>query len=215
MGSPATTIIAIRHGETPWNIESRIQGHLDSGLTELGLRQAEALAATFQGESVDAIRSSDLPRAILTAEAIGRVTGGPVVPDARLRERHHGIFQSLTLEDVESRFPEDFAVYRSRDPGRAIPGGESLRQRHERVVACVEEAARACPGGRVVVVTHGGPLDSLFRHALGLDLALPRRFALPNAARNVFRVAAGRWLLAAWGDTGHLAGLGSGSPYEF
>jgi len=119
-------IIAIRHGETPWNLAGRIQGHLDSGLTALGLRQAEALAASFAGERLDAIHASDLPRALGTAEAIARAAGCPVVPDPRLRERHHGIFQGLTLAEAARRFPEDHAAYIGRgDLDRRIPAARA------------------------------------------------------------------------------------------
>jgi probable phosphoglycerate mutase len=214
--APAAVLVVIRHGETRWNLEGRIQGHLDSGLTELGLRQAEAIAASFAGERLDGIYSSDLPRALRTAEAVAAATGAPLRPDARLRERHHGVFQGSTLAEVARRFPEDHAAYRARrELDRTIPGGESLRQRHDRAVAFLEEIARKEAGRRVAAITHGGILDSIFRHIVGLDLSAPRRFALVNAARNVLRFRDGAWTLAVWGDGRHLAGLRSASPYEF
>jgi probable phosphoglycerate mutase len=215
-GTSDVEFIVIRHGETAWNLEGRIQGHLDGGLTELGLRQAEAVAASFAGERLDGIYASDLTRALLTAEAIAGRTGRRVIPDARLRERHHGIFQGLTLAEVRERFPDDHARYLDRaQSGWAIPGGESLDDRHVRTIAFFGEAARGNGGNRIAVVTHGGILDSIFRHAVGLDIRIPRRFELPNAARNAFRFSGGRWTLLSWGDVRHLAALGPFSPYDF
>jgi 2,3-bisphosphoglycerate-dependent phosphoglycerate mutase len=210
-----TEVVVIRHGETAWNLEGRIQGHLDSGLSELGLRQAQAIAASFARKRLDRIYSSDLPRALRTAEAIAQAKEIAVVPDARLRERHHGVFQGLTLAQAAERWPADFRLYRSRDIDHAIPDGESLHDRHARAIACLEEIGRASPGQRIAIVTHGGVLDSLFRHIVGLDLAAPRRFDLPNGSRNTLRLSGGEWMLVTWGDVRHLAALRSASPYEF
>jgi probable phosphoglycerate mutase len=209
-------IVAIRHGKTRWNVEGRIQGHLDSGLTDLGIRQAGAIAESFAGERLDRVYASDLPRARITAEEIGRRTGAPVLTDERLRERHHGIFQGLTIAECRARYPEEYEAYSKRlDPDRPIPEGESLRGKHDRAVTFFEEVARKEAGRRIAVVTHGGILDSLFRLAVGLDILAPRRFSLRNAGRNVVSFAGGKWTLEIWGDVRHLAGLEPASPYEF
>jgi probable phosphoglycerate mutase len=201
-------IVVIRHGETTWNAERRIQGQLDGELSELGLRQAEALARTFTGEVIHALYSSDLGRALKTSEVIGAIIGKRVVTDRRLRERHHGVFQGLTRSEILERYPDEFAMYQSREEDVPIPGGESLRELQRRVVDCLEEIGGNHRGGRVVVVTHGGVLDSLFRHTVGLPLRAERGFQIPNASRNTFRHRNGKWLLLTWGNICHLQSLG-------
>ena len=124
--------------------------------------------------------------------------------DERLRERHLGSMQGLTKAGFHERFPEEWAAFASGDPDYVLPGGESARQRHARcVAACVDLAARHA-GETVLVVTHGGGLNSLFRHALGLALEAPRRFSLFNAAINALSVSGGVWRLETWGGTIHL-----------
>lgn len=202
----STEIIVLRHGETEWNVERRFQGHGDSPLTERGELQAQAVAESLRGLTVHAIYSSDLPRALRTAEAVAHAvwsadeTSRPVLLDPRLRERHHGAFEGLTVAEIEARYPGEIERYRAGDPDYAIPGGESLTDRHARVVELFEEIAARHQGERVVVVTHGGVLDSLFRHVAGVRVGPPRTFEIPNAARNVFRREPRRWLLVTWGE---------------
>ena len=144
-----------------------------------------------------------------TADIIGQALGLAVMTDVRLRERHLGIIQARTMADFEREHADLYALFRGEDPDYVIPGGESVRQRHERAVACAEDVARRHLGHSVVIVTHGGPLGSLMRHALGLPLAGPRHFSLLNASINRFTVKDGQWRLVAWGDTHHLRGMGT------
>jgi 2,3-bisphosphoglycerate-dependent phosphoglycerate mutase len=204
---PATELIIIRHGETEWNLVGRMQGHSDSDLTALGRRQAEAVAARLACERLDALYASDLGRAMKTAAALARTTGLPVVPDTRLRERNMGIFQGLTHDQMRQRFPQDSEQFASRRPNYVIPDGESMQQCHDRVVAGLQAIADRHIGGRVAVVTHGGPLSMVFRHTMGLLVNAPRRWSLFNASINRFHVREATWQLGTWGDLTHLAGL--------
>ena len=210
-GTDATQMVVVRHGETVWNLSGRQQGQQDSELSELGVRQAQATADALAGEQVEAVYSSDLGRAMQTARMIGQRLRMEVVSDIRLRERHLGIMQGKTFEQIEQTLPEVSA--RSRvgdpDPDYEIPQGESIRQRFERGVAGAEDLARRHAGGRILLVTHGGILDSFFRKALGLALTAPRRFSIFNASINVFTIADGQWRLDSWGDIGHLQGMGT------
>ena len=208
-----TELTFVRHGETVWNLEGRMQGHMDSALSELGLAQARAVAEALAGQPFDAIYSSDLGRARRTADISAERIGLEVRADAGLRERNLGLFQGLTGAECGERHPEEYARFRSGDPDYVIPGGESVRQRIDRAVACGDEIARRHPGGRIVLVAHGGVLDAFFRHTLGLDIAAPRRYSLYNAAINVFFVADGQWRLDTWGQTSHLADLGTIDDY--
>ncbi|MBI2313056.1 MAG: histidine phosphatase family protein [Betaproteobacteria bacterium] len=199
-----TEFIIIRHGETVWNREGRIQGHLDSPLNGIGLAQAAAIGSRLAGEAFDALYSSDLGRARQTAERIAQCTGHPIRSDARLRERHLGVLQSLTRPEAERLHPEAYSRYRHDGSDYALPGGESARQCFERNLACLEEIAARHPGARAVVVTHGGVLDGVYRRATGLPFEGPRMFSILNASLNVFRYRAGEWSLTLWGDISHL-----------
>jgi probable phosphoglycerate mutase len=200
-----TQILMIRHGQTQWNIRGVRQGHLDSPLTEQGLAQARALGQRLVRERFTALYSSDLGRAIQTAKMISSVTGHKILTDARLRERHLGIFQGLNGDEIRDKYPEEYRLHRSVGPDFVIPGGESVRQQVERNVEYLNDLAEKHFGETIVVVTHGGVLSGFFRHALSIPLEAPRRFEFMNASLNVFMHEDGNWLLRTWGDVSHLA----------
>ena len=129
-----TQVIIVRHGQTEWNIRGIRQGHLDSELTEKGIVQAKALAQRLARESCAALYCSDLGRAVQTAKEIAEVTGHQICTDARLRERHLGIFQGLSGEEIRTKYPEEYKLHRTLGPNYVIPGGESVRQQVERNV---------------------------------------------------------------------------------
>jgi probable phosphoglycerate mutase len=200
-----TQVILVRHGETEWNIARIRQGHLDSRLTEKGIAQAKALAQRLAREKFTALYSSDLGRAVQTAMAIADLTGHEIVTDARLRERHLGIFQGLNGDEITAKYPEERRQFRTMGPDYVIPGGESMRQQVERNVAYLNELAAKHHGEQVVVVTHGGVVSGFFRHTLEIPLEAPRRFEFVNAGLNVFAREEQTWLLLTWGDVSHLA----------
>jgi len=204
-----TRILAIRHGETAWNVDTRLQGHLDIPLNETGLLQAERLACALAGrEAIDAIYASDLSRARHTAEAIGRVTGQPVRTHVGLRERHFGVFQGLTFAEVEHQLPEQAIQWRKRVPDWTPPGGgESLLRLHQRIVDTVQELAAQHTGQQIVLVAHGGVLDILYRAATRLDLQAPRTWQLTNTAVNRLLWTPEGLSLVGWSDTTHLDAL--------
>jgi probable phosphoglycerate mutase len=197
-------LILIRHGETAWNAEGRMQGHEDVPLNRVGCAQAAALGARFAGETVHAVYSSDLARALQTAQRITAVTGHPVLRDARLRERNLGVLQGVLRDCAHETVGEVYASYRGSDPDYVIPRGESTRQFAARVLACMGELLERHTGETVVVVSHGGVLDQVYRHALGLPISGPRAFTLGNTSVNRVEVEAGRWRLGEWGDVRHL-----------
>lgn len=200
----ATRIIAIRHGETAWNVDARLQGHLDIALNPKGLWQAEQVARVLADEPVDAIYASDLLRAWHTASAIAQITAAPLVASRNLRERCFGSFEGQTYAELEARWPEDALLWRKREPGWAPPGGESLLALRERIAATVDALARQHVGGQVVLVAHGGVLDVLYRLATGQELQAPRSWHLGNAAINRLLWTPEGVTLVGWGDTRHL-----------
>lgn len=199
----------IRHAESLWNAEKRIQGHRDVDLNEHGLKQAQALAGRLSSAGLSALYSSDLLRARRTAEAIARQTRLEVQSDAALRERNLGIFEGLTFDEVAQNFAGDARRHHSGDPDYVIPKGESYRQSYERVLAALDRIRSRHSQGRVAVVAHGGALDALFRHVTGLPLTSKRCARLLNASINVFLFEKERALLQSWGDVAHLEGIGS------
>jgi probable phosphoglycerate mutase len=200
----AAELVLVRHGETHWNTESRIQGHSDSALTPRGRAQARAIAARLAAGRFDALVSSDLGRARDTAAAIAARTGLPALEDARLRERNFGVGEGLTYGELDRRFPEVFARVRETDPDYRIPGGESRREFHDRVVGAFTSLAGRHDGARIVVVTHGGVLAIAYRHVHGLGIAAPHAIPIVNASLNILRFEAGAWHEVLWGDTAHL-----------
>jgi probable phosphoglycerate mutase len=201
---PATTVIVVRHGETEWNRARRMQGQSDSPLSPLGREQAKRVAARLRGMLFHALYVSDLQRAIDTARAIVDATPVEPVVDPQLRERHFGIFEGLTAEDMKSRHPDQYALFKTRDPDYAVPGGESARAFHNRVVGWYDAMTKEHAGETVVTVTHGQVLASLYRHAQGIDLAAPRTFELYNASLNTFVRGPKGWRAVTMGDTRHL-----------
>jgi probable phosphoglycerate mutase len=200
-----TELILLRHGETEWNSENRLQGHRDSALSREGQRQAEALAARLASVRFTALYSSDLGRALETARRIAARTGHAVVPDARLRERGLGILEGLTREEAHQRHPEVFASYSDGEPDYVVPEGESTAQRLAHAVACLKELGARHRGERLVAVTHGGVLSLLFRHSLGIPHRTPRAFSVLNAGWNQFDLHDGALRLVTWGDVTHLS----------
>jgi len=200
-----TQLIIVRHGETEWNIKSIRQGNLDSRLTEKGMAQAKALAQRLAREHFTALYSSDLGRAVQTAEEVASVTGHEIITDPRLRERHLGIFQGLSGEEIKQKHPEEYKLHRSLGPDYVIPGGESVRQQVARNIAYLNEIGSKHLGETIVVVTHGGVISGLFRHTFSIPFNAPRRFEFTNAGLNIFAYEEGNWFLLTWGDVSHLA----------
>ncbi len=201
----STRIVVVRHGETEWNLASRIQGHADSPLTAAGEAQAAAIARRLAGERFDALVSSDLGRAVRTARAIAARTGHEIVADARLRERNYGMAEGLTYGEIGVHFPEIFSRVRDTDPDYVVPGGESRRQMYERVRDAFESLAREWEGARLTVVCHGGVLAMLFRHVHGIPVGAAHAIPIPNASYNALVREEGSWRVEAWADTAHLA----------
>lgn len=201
----ATRILAIRHGETAWNVDARIQGQLDIALNDTGRWQAQRLARALAArDPIDAVYASDLLRAWDTARAIAEQTGAPLSTDEGLRERAFGRYQGLTFADIEAAWPDESARWRHRDPHWAPPEGESLLQMRERVLQALHRIAARHPGGQIAVVAHGGVMDLLYRAATGLELQAPRTWQLGNTAVNRLLWTAQTLTLVGWADTSHL-----------
>lgn len=202
-----TRILAVRHGETAWNVDTRIQGQLDIGLNDKGRWQAGRVAVALADEGLQVIYASDLARAFDTAQAIAAATGLPVQTDTGLRERHFGVFEGRTWAEIETHHPAESARWRSRDPEFGPVGGETLRAFYARVVDAAERLVAAHPGQTVALVAHGGVMDCLYRAAARVDLSASRTWQLGNAAINRLLYTPEGFTLVGWSDTSHLDGL--------
>lgn len=204
-----TRILAVRHGETAWNRDTRIQGHTDIDLNPHGRWQAGRLAQALREESIAGFYSSDLSRALETAQAVARLHGAAVETHTGLRERSFGHFEGRTWTELETQHPGETAAWRQRVPDFAPPGGESLLQLQARVVTTVTALARRHPGEQVLIVAHGGVLDILYRAATRLDLQAPRSWTMTNTAINRLLWTPEGLNLVGWADTGHLQDEGA------
>ena len=206
MHDQITRVIAIRHGETAWNVDTRIQGQLDIPLNDTGRWQAQRLGQAVADEGIAAIYASDLLRAYDTARAVADSTGCEIVTDIGLRERHFGEFEGHTWKEIEERWPEGSERWRKRDLDFAPAGGESLRQFYTRSVDTATRLAAAHPGQTIAFVAHGGVMDCLYRVASRIDLQAPRSWQLGNASINRLLYTPEGFMLVGWSDTSHLEG---------
>lgn len=200
-----TKIVFIRHIQAEGNLFRVMQGHWDGEATALGLRQAEALARRFRAVPFDAIYTSDLSRARLTAEALHRGRGVPLIADPRLRELNMGAWEGRFFGDLKHERPSEIRQFLLRDEDWCVPGAESYADVAKRTRAALEEILRAHEGGRVAVVSHGVAIRALLASVLELDTADPR--ALPiggNTAVSQLSWENGAFSVDFLGDCSHL-----------
>jgi len=200
-------LFCVRHGETLYNLAGRIQGQSDSELSPLGRRQCQAAAEALKGLECDALVASPLLRARESAQIIAEKLGLEVRLDPRLMEINAGIFQGHDWTEINEKFPQEAAGWRSQDPDFKIPGGESRRELMERSGAALE-SIRQSDSQCAIVVAHGGSLSAAFKALLEVP-----------AGRNPFRLQNGSISIGAWesefkllslNETAHLHGLTSG-----
>lgn len=205
--NPLARLLLIRHGETAWNAEARVQGQLDVPLSTTGIWQAGRLAERLANEPIDVLVASDLARAWLTARPLAARLGIDIAPEPRLRERGFGVFEGHTVEEIAQRWPQDFRTWRARETGRAMPGGESAQHFIDRVRAALHDIVLAGVGRTVAVVAHGGVLDVAYRAARGLAWEAPREHVMLNAGINRVSASAPPLVLTIddWGDVAHLS----------
>lgn len=200
-----TQLIVIRHGETDWNVDKRLQGQLDIDLNAHGRWQAQQLGQSLSQESLHAIYASDLHRAWDTAQALSQACGVEVIAAAGLRERSYGDFQGYTKDQVLARWPNEGYQWRARVPEAAPPGGgEALIDFYNRSVRTALHLAEQHPGQTIALITHGGVLDCLYRAATQTPLSVVRTWGIDNTCINRLAVEHGQLRLLTWGDADHL-----------
>jgi 2,3-bisphosphoglycerate-dependent phosphoglycerate mutase len=165
--SLVTHVVLIRHGQSQGNAEGRFGGHTDTPLAPLGRKQAEATARALANETLEAIYSSDLPRAIETASPLAQLTGVELQPAEAFRERSVGVMEGLTFEEAAEQHPEQYGALLRRDFEHVLLGGESYRQTLDRASQKLDEAIEQHRGGRIAIFTHTGTICILVLHLMG------------------------------------------------
>ncbi len=211
-----TDFLLIRHGETAWNRELRFQGQLDVPLNDMGFEQAQRLKTRMvqamgewqaQGRVPTRLISSDLLRAQQTAQPVAEVLGQPCLLNAGLREQCYGMFEGMRSPDIQAQHPEAWQRWLAFDAEVAVEGAETTRAFHGRVIAALQQLVLQYTDEQVVVVTHGGVLDMVWRHAQALSLSGPRVCDIPNAGLNQVAWRDGALHIQVWADAAHLADL--------
>ncbi len=198
----------VRHGETEWNAQGRVQGHTDIGLSQRGILQAEAICARLAGVEIDAAYSSDLRRSAETARQILGRRDVQLCTTARLREYNKGVFEGLTPEETGQRYPQLYAASQVNDLDFAPPGGESIRQVSARMADFISGMKARHQDDHVLIVGHGGTLRAAFVALMELPLEANWRFAMANCGLSMVHVYPDNAVLHLFNDTSHLDGLG-------
>ncbi len=202
-----TELLFIRHGETDWNRQQRFQGQIDVPLNALGRAQAARLAERLGPEPWDLMVASDLARTQETAAPLAAAWRTTPLLDAGFREQSFGVLEGLDVPTIKDRHPDLWALWLEHRADFQLPGGESLRSFHRRVMDAVEATVARHAGARIAVVTHGGVLDMLWRSANALPLDGLRRCEIPNTGLNRLRWVDGHLRIDSWADAAHLQGL--------
>ena len=201
-----TEIILIRHGETEWNSQLRMQGHSNSALSAVGRGQIQALGEWMKNVSFEHIYSSDSLRARQTAEAITQYSGDTLQFDQRIREKNLGVFEGLTSIEASEQHSEIYCLFKTGGANYVIDEGESTQQVLDRALEFIEEIRLRHPEQRVVMVTHGGVVRVLMKHTLGLSLDAPTSFLIKNTG--IFRLVWNeKWLVSQMDVVSHLEKL--------
>ncbi len=207
----STRILLVRHGQSRGNAEGRFGGHTATPLSERGQRQAGAVARSLASEKITAIYSSDLRRAVQTAEPLAHLTGLEIKRTTAFRERSVGVMEGLTFEEAAEKHPEQYAALIRRDFEHVILGGESYRQMLDRASEKLDHAIEQHRGGRICIFSHTGTICILTLHLMGaLDAPELRPVWIKTTNCGVTRIelrADGFVRVLAVNDTRHLAGL--------
>ncbi|WP_218510327.1 histidine phosphatase family protein [Variovorax sp. dw_308] len=214
----STNLILIRHGETDWNRELRFQGHVDVPLNDMGHEQARRLGLRLAGEPIQQVISSDLMRAQQTATPAAQQLKLPIVTTVGLREQHFGVAEGLRADEIRALHPRAWEQWLEFREENSMPEGESALAFHARIMEALGRIATTYGGQNVLVVTHGGVLDMVWRTARGMSLSGPRQSEIPNAGVNRIRLADAsqptRIEILEWADAGHLKDLPPQPTYD-
>ena len=207
----------LRHGETDWNVEQRIQGVSDTALNGVGVAQAEALADALRGRPIARVYASPLRRARRTAEIVARTLEAPLLEEAGIAELNQGELEGTAFQRLHETHPDFMALWRSRPAEARMPGGETLAELQERAWAAMERFLEAHRGEVVAAVSHNLAIITILCRVLGVELNGFRRLRQHNAAMNIVEHAPGRgWSVVTMNSLAHLEGapVSDRNPYQ-
>ena len=204
-----TRFCLVRHGETDWNVARRLQGHTDIDLNTHGVKQALQMAKALKKINLqfDVLYTSDLLRAVKTAKAIEEIFGVNAITAEALRERHLGALQGLTIIDAPNLEPELWNIHLSRNIEHDLRGGESIKRFAERIHRGLETIRMQRLGKTILLVSHGGAIEMMYRLASNQALEAERTVSVPNASLNWISHDGSSWKVDRWADTSHLGSL--------
>lgn len=197
-------LLLTRHGQTDWNIARRYQGHSNTELNQVGIRQAEQLAKRLSSETIHAIYSSDLSRAMTTAKAVAAFQRIDPHADARWRELSFGDWEGMTYQEMSAHSPDLFEAWMKDSLTISTPNGETHRQLAERVQAAVNELKENHKDETVLVVGHSGSMQTLLSLTLGVDLSRYWQFRISQASLSELTIYEDAVTLNLFNDVSHL-----------
>jgi len=200
-----TRLCLIRHGETDWNAIGRFQGSIDIPLNAKGITQAQAAGEALKQCKFDALYSSDLQRARMTADVVAETLQRPIIPEPRLRERHLGLLEGLMPAEAEAKYPDAYLPLKARRLDYAPPQGEEVAAFQQRVSAVLQHILHTHPGQQILAVAHGGVLDMFYRLVTGTGFNVERSWRLRNGALNWLEHDGKTWRVEAWDEIAHLS----------
>ena len=199
-----TRLLLVRHGLTGDNSSRRFSGHTDTGLSADGIRQVESLRDRLVEEKIDAVFSSDLKRAMLTAEIISSGHEVEIASCTELREMNYGVAEGLTFEEISLHHPELAESIRNFSLDLGFPGGENFRGFIDRTCRFMDRLKEQEQDQTILIVSHSGALRTLVCDLLDLEQENWRKFRLDNASLSIISTYSRRAIVSLLNDTSHL-----------
>ncbi len=180
-----TRLFLVRHGETEWNKASKVQGSMDTELSDLGLKQAELLAKRLETEDIEVVYSSSLKRALRTAEIAARYNRCNVVKSEEYHEIRLGPWEGLTINEIKEKYSEHFRTYREDPANFKLPGAETFLDLTARTYNAINEIVRENKGRNILLVSHGTAIKAAIIRILGIDIVNYSKFKIDNASISI------------------------------
>ena len=197
-------LFLVRHGITEYNSSRKFLGHTNVELSAEGFRQVKKLHDRLAKERIDAIYSSDLKRAMSSAEVISAGHEVEIVSCSELREINYGETECLTFEEIRKQYPELAEAIRKFSPDMSFPGGETLQEFIARTLKFLDRLNQHAPEQKILIVSHGGAMRTLLCDLLGVGQSYWRTFRLDNASLSIVDTYSQRAILSLLNDTSHL-----------
>lgn len=199
-----TKIYLIRHGQSQWNILSKVQGQKDASLTDLGKEQARKLGKRLIDENIDIIYSSDLSRALETAKIISSIIDKPIIESKEIREINFGLWEGLTMEEIQNKYKEEYLTWMKEPEKFILEGAETLEALKNRVMKFVEKIIIENKDKNIALVSHSASLKVIILNLLGIGNAFYKNISLKNVSLSIIECRKYNNVLTLLNDTSHL-----------